>query len=111
MISNLSYVQIIEIYYTYIYIYMNDTGASDKIVRWKLMPQEFDFEAAHIPGDHHVVDDLDSRLCVTATGREGYTETDLGLQENEQATIPFSRFNTARVICVSLSSGRKKGHG
>lgn len=58
-----------------------------------------------------MVDDLDSRLCATVIGREGFTETDLGLQESERERNRFSTFNTVKVICVSLSCGWKRGHG
>ena len=44
-------------------LYLNDSGASDKVLRWKLDIQQFDFLVEHIPGEQNVVADLYSRLC------------------------------------------------
>jgi putative transposase len=44
-------------------LYLNDSGASDKVLRWKLDIQQFDFLVEHIPGEQNIVADLYSRLC------------------------------------------------
>ena len=44
-------------------LYLNDSGASDKVLRWKLDIQQFDFIVEHIPGEQNIVADLYSRLC------------------------------------------------
>ena len=43
-------------------LYMN-MKASDKVLRWKLDIQQFDFDVEHIPGPENIVADLYSRLC------------------------------------------------
>ncbi len=45
--------------------YMNKPGSSEKVTRWKLAVQDFDFELNHIPGVENVVADPLSRLCTT----------------------------------------------
>ena len=47
-------------------LYMN-MKASDKVLRWKLDVQQFDFDVEHIPGPENVVADLYSRLCTLQT--------------------------------------------
>ncbi len=41
--------------------------ASDKVLRWKLDIQQFDFDVEHIPGPDNIVADLYSRLCSVQT--------------------------------------------
>ncbi len=47
-------------------LYMN-MKASDKVLRWKLDIQQFDFDVEHIPGPDNIVADLYSRLCSVQT--------------------------------------------
>ena len=47
-------------------LYMN-MKASDKVLRWKLDIQQFDFDVEHIPGPDNIVADLYSRLCSVTT--------------------------------------------
>jgi transposase InsO family protein len=47
-------------------LYMN-MKASDKVLRWKLDVQQFDFDVEHIPGPDNIVADLYSRLCSIQT--------------------------------------------
>ena len=47
-------------------LYMN-MKASDKVLRWKLDIQQFDFDVEHIPGPDNIVADLYPRLCSVQT--------------------------------------------
>ena len=47
-------------------LYMN-MKASDKVLRWKLDIQQFNFDVEHIPGPDNIVADLYSRLCSVQT--------------------------------------------
>jgi transposase InsO family protein len=59
-------------------LYMN-MKASDKVLRWKLDIQQFDFDVEHIPGPDNIVADLYSRLCSVQT-----SDYDTNTVEDEQ---------------------------
>jgi transposase InsO family protein len=61
-------------------LFMN-MRASDKVLRWKLDIQQFDFNVEHIPGPDNIVADLYSRLCAVTTNDYGIGNNDIDDEE------------------------------
>jgi hypothetical protein len=66
-------------------LYLNDTGASDKVLRWKLDIQQFNFNVEHIPGQDNIVADLYSRLCTMRNGPKSTVSSEDWIDQNMEA--------------------------
>jgi transposase InsO family protein len=68
-------------------LYMN-MKASDKVLRWKLDIQQFDFDVEHIPGPDNIVADLYSRLCSVQTNDCNETVDEEQIEEIQKQMEP-----------------------
>ena len=71
-------------------LYLNDSGASDKVLRWKLDIQQFDFLVEHIPGEQNIVADLYSRLCSLQSSNTPFNTEwmDRDMERNISQNVP-----------------------
>ncbi|HCK04385.1 MAG TPA: hypothetical protein DHV86_06465, partial [Methylophilaceae bacterium] len=62
-------------------LYMNQNDSSNKVLRWKMFLQQFDFDLQHIPGKENIPADLASRLY------EGETQRTINMASFQLANI------------------------
>jgi len=71
-------------------LYLNDSGASDKVLRWKLDIQQFDFLVEHIPGEQNVVADY-THDCAHYGATTPHCPTKAGWRETWSHGIDLTR--------------------
>ena len=93
---------------------LNDSGASDKVLRWKLDIQQFDFLVEHIPGEQNIVADLYSRLCSLQQSSNlpfnNQEWMDRNMERNTSQNVPPAVHWLARAIRGEKHSGKKAAY-
>lgn len=78
--------------------YLN-VESTQKVRRWKLFIQEFNFDVEHIPGEENVVADAFSRLCVRESSENDSSKPfSLSLIGEDDIRIPDVNYNQIRNV-------------
>jgi hypothetical protein len=79
-------------------LYLNNSNLSAKVLRWKLLTQEYYFKLEHIPGKQNVVADGLSRLMV-----QEYKNELLNILSKGEEEIPENKMNLIEAVHNSVT--------